>query len=194
MKLKIILILLFLFSILVFIFAKTTDVTQAPQKADLIVCLGGGYIERLNKGIELYKDGFADKLMFTGPGIGLSNNDDKIGFWKIPFFEKNGIPSKAIIFLENLQNTYAEIKKIKEYMLEHNYKRVLIVSDPPHSKRIRYLVNLFQYKENKLEAKIIGSDVLWWNENQYIDSFRSFWEAMKEMIGLGYYYVRYSEI
>ncbi len=192
MKLKIIFIVLFLFAILFFLFAKKIDVTQIPQKADLIVCLGGGYIERLNKTVELYQEGFADKIMFTGSGIGLLDSSDKIGFWKIPFFEKKGISSKDITFLENMQNTYTEIKTIKEYMLKHNYTIVLIVSDPPHSKRIQYLINLFQYQENKLETKIIGSDVLWWNESKYIDSLQSFWEAVKEMIALAYYHLRYN--
>jgi len=183
-----------LFSLLVFLFAKKMDVTQSPVKADLVVCLGGGYVERLNKGIQLYKEGFADKIVFTGPGIGENDKDDKIGFWKIPFFEEHGVRRSDIFFLENMKNTYTEIKTIKEYMQKYRYKTVLIVSDPPHSNRIQYLVNLFQYKKNNLNVKIIASDVWWWNKNKYFDSFRSFWEAMKEVLGMGYYYVRYTLI
>ena len=93
-----------------------------------------------------------------------------------------------------MKNTYTEIKTIKEYMQKYRYKTVLIVSDPPHSNRIQYLVNLFQYKKNNLNVKIIASDVWWWNKNKYFDSFRSFWEAMKEVLGMGYYYVRYTLI
>jgi len=192
--LKAIFILFTVFCMCIFLFGKKMDVTQTPIKSDIIVCLGGGYVERLNKGIQLYKEGFAHKVIFTGSGIGLLNRNDKIGFWKIPFFIENGISKSDVVFLDNMENTYLEIKTIKAYMLKYGYKTVLIVSDPPHSKRIQYLVDLFQYKKNNLDVKIIGSDVLWWNKNKYVDSFQSFWEAMQEMIGLGYYYVRYREI
>jgi uncharacterized SAM-binding protein YcdF (DUF218 family) len=166
------------------------DVTQVPSRSDIIVCLGGGYVERINKTIWLYKEGFANKILFTGSGIGTLNSEDKIGFWKTPYFVEHGVAKRDIVFLKNMKNTYVEIKAIKEYMLKQGYKKVLIVSDPPHSKRIQYLAELFQYHKNNLDVKIIGSDVLWWN-NKYVDSFRSFWEATKEIIALGYYYVRY---
>jgi uncharacterized SAM-binding protein YcdF (DUF218 family) len=192
--LQVSLILFSVFSIFVYLFAKKINVTQSPVKADLIVCLGGGYVERLNKGIQLYKEGFADKIVFTGSGIGTIDKNDQFGFWKIPFFEEHGIIKNDIFFLKCIKNTYAEIKSIKEYMQKYGYKTVLIVSDPPHSNRIQYLVELFQYKKNNLKVKIIASDVWWWNQNKYFDSFRSFWEAMKEVLGMGYYYIRYTFI
>jgi len=190
--LKLIFILFVVFGVCIYLLAKNLNVTQPPIKADIIVCLGGGYVERLDKGIELYHEGYADKIIFTGPGIGLLDQDDKIGFWKIPFFEEKGIPKRDIYYLENMENTYTEIKAIKEYMLKNGYKRVLIVSDPPHSRRIQYLVDLFKYKKSSLEVKIIGSDVLWWNQNKYFDSLRAYIEATKEVLGMIYYYVRYS--
>jgi len=190
--LKPIFIFFVIFSVFMYLFAKNLDVTQPPIKSDIIVCLGGGFVERLDKGIALYHESYANKIMFTGPAIGLLNQDDKIGFWKIPFFETKGIPKQDIFYLENMENTYTEIKAIKEYMFENGYKRVLIVSDPPHSRRIQYLVDLFEYKKSSLEAKIIGSDVLWWNQDKYFDSLHSYIEATKEVLAMTYYYVRYT--
>jgi len=182
---------LFCFVVFIFLFGKKIDVTQAPQKADLIVCLGGGYIERLNRAVELYREGFADKIVFTGSAIGLNNSSDKIGFWKIPFFLKKGLHERDIVHLKDVKNTYEEMREIQSYMLQNHYHKVLIVSDPPHSKRIEYLIDYFAYRKKRLETVIVGSKVPWWSESSYIDSFRSFWEAIKELSGIIYYYFSY---
>ena len=181
-----------LFIFFVMLMGKKLDETQIPQKADIIVSLGGGYAERLDEAILLYKKNFANKILFTGSLMGTVNRHDKIGYWKVKYFESHGVAKKHLYFLKNTPNTHAEVEMIQKYMFQHQYKSVLIVSDPPHSKRIRYLINLFKYKEQGLTAKVIGSHVSWWNKKVYCDSPRAIWEALKELIGVVYYEVRYT--
>jgi len=188
---KVLLITLVFFSFFVFFIGKKLDVTQEATKADIIICLGGGYVERLDKGIELYKERFASKIIFTGNLIGALNAKDKLGFWKVNYFKEHGVLKHHFSFLENTHDTHEEIKSIKKYMLKHHYKKVLIVSDPPHSKRINYLIKAFEYKKNGLSAKIIGSDVLWWTRSDYCDTFWSIKESIYEILGNIYYYIKY---
>ena len=185
------LVVLVIFSLFVFFIGKKLDITQEPTAADIIICLGGGYVERLDKGIELYKEKLSSKIIFTGNLIGALNPKDKLGFWKVNYFKEHGVLTHDFSFLENTHDTHEEIKSIKKYMLQHHYKKVLIVSDPPHSKRISYLMKFFEYKKNGLSAKIISSDVLWWTRSSYCDTLWSMKEAVYEILGNIYYYIKY---
>ena len=45
---------------------KWLDVTQKPVNSDLVVCLGGGTIDRVKKSIELFEKGYANKFLLLG--------------------------------------------------------------------------------------------------------------------------------
>ncbi|MCK5536878.1 MAG: hypothetical protein KAI79_08625 [Bacteroidales bacterium] len=64
---KIILSIISLFLLLIFVFLNSgiwIDVTEKPVKSDIIVCLGGGTIERVKKSIELLNGSYAQKDVF----------------------------------------------------------------------------------------------------------------------------------
>jgi len=189
---KALLVTLLFMLFLAFFIGKKLDVTQKPSDADIIICLGGGYVERLDKAIALYHKHYANKIIYTGALMHSRNSADKIGFWKIKYFVKHGVKKEDITYLKNMKNTHMEIKALKELMLRDGYKKALIVSDPTHSHRIHYFINLFEYKENGLNVKLIGSDVKWWSESEYCDSLQSFMYAFVEMISFVYNYLHYS--
>lgn len=169
------------------------DITQTPQKSDIIVCLGGGLTERLEKTVQLYKSGYSksDKIILTGTLIGKRSDEDPHGFLKIPFLEKNGIERLNVIFIENTTNTYKEVLNIKKFMLKQGYKSVIIISDPPHSRRIKVLSEYSGFSENGLSVNIVGSDVSWWHKNYYINSIVSLKISVQELVKLLYFYYNY---
>ncbi len=149
---------------------KFLDVTDAPKKADIIVYLGGGYIERLEKSLELYKLGYSntDKIILTGTLIGKVSKEDLNGFYKVEYLKKHGVPEKKIIYAENTGNTMQEVRFIKNYMSEHQYTSVIFVSDPPHSRRIKFLAKYINnYDDVNLSYIVVGSDVDWWDRLHY---------------------------
>ena len=61
-----------------------------------------------------------------------------------------------------------ELLFIKKYMLYNNYKSVLFVSHPQHSRRISVLANFIaNYKENDLQFSIVSCDLEWWDKSNY---------------------------
>jgi len=186
----------FIISILLFIafivfYGKKLDVSKTPQKADVIVCLGGGYIERLKKTVELYKAGYSEHIIITGTGIGVLNSEDEVGFWKTDYFKKNGIGKAHVVKLKETPNTHAETVALKTYMLRHHLKSALIVSDPPHLKRIDYMIEHLNYTGEGLFVQTVADDVTWWGKSNFCVTPKEIWEAGKEMVGLMYYFVRY---
>ncbi len=149
---------------------KFLDITDAPKKADIIVCLGGGYSERLEKSLQLYKLGYskANKIIFTGPLMGRQSKEDLDEFDKMKYFKEHGVPEKNIVYAKNTRNTMQEVVFVKNYMLKHHYRSVIFVSEPPHSRRIIYLAKFVNnYDDADLSCIVVGSDVKWWDRNRY---------------------------
>ena len=170
-----------LLSLLIFVFlnmGKWIDVTEEPVKSDIIVCLGGGTIERVKKSIELLKGGYAEKQAFLLLGESWYNQ---------PYIKKNH-PDMNIMIDESPQNTKEEVLFIKEYMKKHKYKSALIVTDPPHSGRVKLLTSLISVEgDENMTFHLIASEVKWWDAEEYYKSKRARGFVMHEVMGMGYH-------
>lgn len=89
--------------------------------------------ERINHGIWLYKNGYVDKIIFTG-GKGENNEFSESSIAKNYAIE-NSIPAKDILIEEKSTITQENILYATQIVNENNYSKVIIVSDPLHMKR-----------------------------------------------------------
>ena len=153
------------------------DVTEKPIKSDLIVCLGGGdHSRRVEKTIELQKENYlkSNTIIFTGVK-------------KIKDIEKKLDENINIIIDPTLTNTAQEVKYIKEYMLEHDLSSVLIIADPPQSRRISILKEVYKVKnDDNLSFKIISNDLKIWDSKYYYKNDSSRRYAFAEGIKIVY--------
>ncbi|MDQ7047431.1 MAG: YdcF family protein [Sulfurovum sp.] len=159
---------------------KWMDVTEEPIKSDMIVCLGGGTIERVKKSIELLEEGYIEKQIFLLLGESWYNQ---------PYIKKN-YPNLPVIIDESPKNTKEEVLYIKQYMQKHGYQSALIVTDPPHSGRVSLLTSLISLKgDEKMTFVMISSDVLWWDAKNYYKSERARSSVMYESVKMLYHFV-----
>jgi len=170
-------ILLMLFFVAGFNLGKWIDVTQKPVKSDIIVCLGGGTIDRVKKSIELLKEGYARQNVFVLLGESWYNQ---------PYIKKN-YPKLPIVIEEGPKNTAEEIKFIKKYMKENAYKNALIITDPPHSRRVSLLTSWIRVEgDENMKFRIIKSDVKWWDREHYYNNAHARASVWHEMMGIVY--------
>lgn len=170
------------------------DISEKPEKADIIVYLGGGSYERIEKALEVYQDGYSQtgKIIFTGPPSFHVDKKRKIFQNRITYFTDHGVSEKKIIYRDHLENTMKEILFIKEYMQQHHLKKVMFVSDPPHSRRIMFLANsIADYSEAGLSCSVVGSDTDWWSKTHYYRNSKAIAFIVSESIRLPYNYVAY---
>ena len=140
---------------------KWIDVTEKPVKSDIIVCLGGGTIDRVKKSIALMEEGYANKQVFLLLGESWYNQ---------PYLKKH-YPDMSIVIDETPKNTKEEVLFIKKYMKEHGYRSALIMTDPPHSGRVKLLTSLLSIEgDDGMVLCIVGSEVKWWNAEKYYAS------------------------
>lgn len=139
---------------------ETLGKVGLPQGADIIVVLGGGAFkngvlagasnERLIRGLLLYKEGWAPRIMFTGGAI--ESKAAKIAHMLTQSTDKSVIvasegglmgdvalrlvvPEKAAVIDPLSTNTYENLLHAKKYMDEKGLKSCIIVTSSLHMKR-----------------------------------------------------------
>ena len=121
---------------------QTYSTLSAPVRADAAVVLGAAvwrgqpspvFRERINHAIELYQDGQAEYIIFTG---GQGRGDDQAESEVARQYAiGQGIPESAI-FIETISTTtYSNLTEAAKLAGQHGICCVLVVSDPLHMKR-----------------------------------------------------------
>lgn len=158
-------------------YGKFMDATKTPVKSDLIVCLGGGTVERLNKAVSLHDKGYSksSKVVLLGESY-----DTKA------YLEKT-YPHTQIEQHHKPKNTKEEVLYIKNYMLKQGYKTALVVTDPPHSRRVRVLESVLGVEgDSDLVLRMVSSEVTWWKAKKYYDDKRSGETVLSETMRILY--------
>lgn len=112
------------------------------KKADVAIVLGAAiwgdkpspvFEERINQAIWLYKNGYVNKIIFTG-GKGQNEKLSDSSIAK-SYAINNSIPGKDIFIEEQSTITQENILFATQIIKENNFCSAIIVSDPLHMKR-----------------------------------------------------------
>lgn len=139
--------LLIVFILLVVVVALATRIysfgnTRSNEPADAAIVLGAAvwssgvspvFRERINHGIDLYRNGRVHKLIFTG-GQGNPGEPTESSAAR-DYALQNGVPLQDILIEQKSHTTYENILYAKQVADTQGIKKVLIVSDPLHMKR-----------------------------------------------------------
>ncbi len=116
--------------------------TDEISKTDVVVIFGNKVEangqpskrlkSRLDKGIELYENKNAKKIIVSG-GIGKEGFDE--GLIMKLYLTKNNIPEKDVITDNKGVNTYMTAKNVKEIMEKNNFSSVTLVTQYYHISR-----------------------------------------------------------
>lgn len=139
--------------------APLLEAESAREKADLIAVLGGGAYangvlgsasnERLIKGVLLYREGRARKIIFTGGSVlgikaklghtVLGNSAGEGRFTEAGLMRDiavgMGVPSTDSLVEDKSLSTFENLRNLKACMDKEGLKTALLVSSPLHMKR-----------------------------------------------------------
>lgn len=120
---------------------------QRPEKADCIVGFGNFNTNIARRAAELYHQGYAPRILFTG-GLGrntegLLPEPEAVRFAKVAM--ECGVPEEAIILEDKSRNTKENIeftrKKLREWNLPHGH--ILGVHQPFMERRITAAMGVY---------------------------------------------------
>jgi len=168
------------------------DVSQEPKQSDIIVSLGGDNGSRIKKTLELYDNNMSKsgKIILTGVdgfdhGMKLYELD-----WRADYLAKKGVSHQNIVFNTKAKNTMEEIQFIKRYMLANHLHSVMFVTDPPHSRRIRFFASeVAKYKDANISYRVVATNDAWWDRDHYYRNPDAVIFVLNESIKLSYYYL-----
>lgn len=177
--------------------AKFLIIQDKLRKADLVKPMEGGpSAERLDYAIELYKEGYASKILLSGGEVDLIGYSGPHSWPKLAkdYAIAKGVPGKSIIIGGATESTYDEAIDLKKVMQSHRFYSAIIVSDPPHMRRVAMTFNRF-VKDKNTNIKLIyrplpmgkGKFVLndWWNDED------SFLMVVNEYLKIVFYFFKY---
>ena len=142
-----------------------------PIKSDVIVVVSGGQTtSRAEKGIDLFEQGFAGKIIFSGAALddGPSNafnmRDQALA---------SGISPNSIYIDEKSQNTYENAINTKKIVDELGAKNIILVTSPYHQRRAN---KTFEntYGENYTITGVSAIDDRWSKQNWWNKGFPLF--------------------
>ena len=132
------------------------------QKVDAIVAISGGDTNaRTDKAIELYKNGWADKLIFSGAAQDKSGPSNALAMairaWNA------GVPADSVYVDELSETTHENARNTKAIFDSQNIHSIILVTSGYHQRRAN------------LEFSKINPNVLIQNHPVSSDSDWSFW-------------------
>lgn len=134
-----------------------TKETLPLEKADVIVVLGSPsqangktsaiQRSRVDKGVEIYNKGLANKILFTGGAVG--NNIVESETMK-KYAIRKGIPASNIFTETKSSNTDENVSFSFEIIKTQKFKKVIVVTSTYHTRRARHL---FSHLPLKIQTK-----------------------------------------
>lgn len=114
-------------------------VSDPPANCDAVVILSDDNFtaDRASRAAELYHAGWAPRVIGSGRWL---RSYASVAQLMQRDLEIRGVPAKAAIaFAHDAPDTLVELKGIRDFLAQHGWKRVMIVTSNYHTRRTRYL-------------------------------------------------------
>lgn len=104
------------------------------EKADAIVAVSGGSTTlRAGEAIKLYKNGWADKLIFSGAALD-ENSPSNASVMRQQAL-REGVPESAILVDETSRTTHENAAQTAQILQNNQIQRLIVVTSPYHQRR-----------------------------------------------------------
>ncbi len=188
---------------LMWIVARPLKISDEPIKAQTIVVFAGGvgesgkagqgYEERVQYAVELYKEGFADKLIFSS-GFNYAIKETVV--MKALALDM-GVPDSAIILEDKASNTRGNVVFTKAILDQRGWNNILLVSSPYNMRRASMVFHKIA-PDVKVSYIPIKSSLFYYHPNMDWQNRRTWrritmeqiWGIAHEYIGIVYYWFK----
>lgn len=155
------------------------SVAEGCAAVDAIVAVSGGdTAARAKSAIELYKNGWAEILIFSGAAADPNSPSNAASMRKLAI--ENGVPAGAILLDEVSNTTKQNAENSAKILASRNLKKVILTTSPYHQRRV---ILEFQAVAPNVEFRSSpAADSSW---NWWWISPVGWWRAFSELGGIG---------
>jgi len=161
--------------------AKWLDVNNRPEKVDVLITLGGDS-ERELYAAELYRFGFAPKIIMSGYGSSTLQMANKA--------VQAGVRVQDIIVEDKSTNTYENAVYSREIVLKQNFKSAIVVTSPYHMRRTKLVFGRV-FRNTGVKLLYCSTKDSGFNTDGRCTSDTDRQLVKREYVKLVYYWLRY---
>ncbi|MDD5492408.1 MAG: YdcF family protein [bacterium] len=160
------------------------------EKADAILVLGGGRGERVLQGANLYREKYANYILITGEFERIMGGP--VYHWALQgrkLASSRGVPWDKMIPILDSMSTHDDATLSLAECRKHNFKSLIVVSEPFHTKRSFYTFKKV-YKNSGIKVIICPVQDSWYTKNNWWDSELGLMATTEEYIKFMYYLLK----
>lgn len=173
--------------------ASPLNISDAQQKADAILVFGGGVgetgspgkstIERARYAAEMYKRGYADKIIFSSGYIYRYNDAENMKLFAVSM----GVPEKDIMLEQKANSTYENVVFSKKILDQENFRSVLLISSPYNMRRAKIVFDKLGKDIKVIYVPVNNSQFYDRSEGVRLEQIKA---IMHEYFGILYYWIK----
>ena len=138
------------------------------EKSDAIILLEGDGYNRYRKAVDLYSQGFAHKIVFSG---GITNYE----YGSYPFSDilpqilDLGVPKSDILHEDTSQNTREQAVEVMQLALMNNWQKLILVATHEHQYRayLTFLKEVLTLNRNIILYNAPVRNLKWFDNNPW---------------------------
>ena len=162
-----------------------TSPGQAAVRADAAFVLGGSAGDRELQAAEIFRQGLVRTFVMTGMEDVIPEAELLEMHWRAHLLKRAGIPAESILLDAFSTNSDDEAAIGLKLARERGWKRVLVLSDPPHMRRLSVIWGR-AFAGSGIELHFVPSRPKWWAPERWWTSRRSAQFLVSEYIKLVY--------
>ncbi|WP_300621969.1 YdcF family protein [uncultured Fusobacterium sp.] len=139
---------------------------EKPERVDAIVVYSGDSGERTVKGVELLKDGYAEKIIFSGGAV---YDNVRMADLMEAHAIKLGVDPNKIIKDREAGTTYENALFTRDLLEANGYKKIILVTSNYHSRR-SYLTTKKVFEGSRIDIITVASNdefsSSWWRSGR----------------------------
>ncbi|RIK46760.1 MAG: hypothetical protein DCC57_15145 [Chloroflexi bacterium] len=166
------------------------DVSAPPARADAIIVMGGegGRFMRSRHAVELYAQGFAPTVVFSGGTLASTGIGCTSTALSLEAATGLGLPAAAVRLAPEAQSTLDEAANLRDLAAAEGWTQLLIVTDRFHTRRARQTLAAYlpgvMLQASAPDDPVYEAAAWWRNE-------RSLVFVVNEALKLGLYWIEY---
>ncbi len=177
--------------------AEWLDVGGPLQKADAVVLLNGGMNTRPFVAAALVHGGWAPQILLNTVADHANQRNGMVPTYfdiSIKVLGYGGVPEDRIVRVESAaETTFDEAKAVADYLADHPAKRLMIVTDGPHTRRSRWIFQRV-LADRPVEITMISVPIDEFENSNWWRSEVGFLFVVSEYFKLFFYGLRYGRL
>jgi len=162
-----------------------TSPGKPAVRADAAFVLGGSAGDRELQAAEVYRQGLVRTFVMTGMEDMIPEAELLELHWRAHLLKRAGIPAESIVIDAFSTNSDDEAFIGLKLARERGWKRVLVLSDPPHMRRLSLIWGR-AFAGSGIELHFVPSHPKWWVPERWWTSRKSAQFLVSEYIKLVY--------